>query len=82
MIDLEQLMKVRGACPNYNSCPQHIPVDACAALLREAGIEPTADGASFLGDVVENFALQIAGRMGGARATRSAVEQSLRSLVQ
>ena len=80
MISLTQLTRSRGKCPNYNNCPQHIPMAACSALLREAGIEPTDDGAGFLGDVLENFAIAVAKGAGDGCATRSALERSLRSL--
>ena len=74
----QQLIRSRnGASNNYNGCPVHVSLDACAALFREAGANPSPSAVGTLGDVLENYALML---LKGSRG-KSVSEQDLAQLV-
>lgn len=80
MLKVEELMRSRS--PQYNECPRHLSVDACGALLEEAGVVATTEGKNVLGDILENFALLVASHQKGSAATARGLEDGLRAVIK
>ena len=79
MFDADELLQVRRySTPNYN-CPKHISIDACLALVSEAGIQAEPKAVGCLGDILENFALAL---LKGERGTltRDRLAEKLRGI--
>lgn len=81
-MNADKLLKSRGgpSHPNY-SCPKHISVDACKALFDEIGATPEPKAVGVLGDILENFALELMEDFKGKPMALNDLQQSLRKKV-
>lgn len=73
-----ELLKTRPGLTGKYSCPVHIPTEACLALFNEKGVEPEPKAVGVLGDILENFALQIIGKHSGKRMTVGQLQSDLK----
>ena len=54
-----------GYSNNYNSCPKYISLNAIEALYVECGLTYEPKSVGVLGDILENFAVEILKGMNG-----------------